>query len=317
MQTKLEYIVRELEPWDYDRWSELEALYDPEPSDPNHLRKRREEWDWNNPRIDLTAATLDGRPIGFIVMLHRAQHAEGAFYMNLDVDPEFRGRGIGRDLLGRAEEYAFANGGNIFTTFVRDGDERSKRFAELNGYPHERDLFESTLDVDAFDWAPFESMKFQNRSDLEVVSWREVGDTPENRRHLYEVATGSDTAPDMEIWGIPSQDQFEKDHYGSPWFTPDCTLIAVCDGKWAGVHFSGPLEPGSSEWTTDFTGVLPNFRGQGIGLSLKLRSIEIAKSLGAKRIITHNDSENRPMLAINERLGFVRQPGWLQMRKRI
>lgn len=317
MHTKLDYLVREFDPWDYDRWCELEALYDPEPSDPNHLRKRREEWDWNNPRFDRTATTLDGRPIGFVVMLHRAQHAEGAFYLNIDVDPEFRGNGVGRDLLTRAEEFAFAHGGKVLTTFVRDGDERSKRFSELNGYPHERDLFESTLDLATFDWAPFESKKYQCREDLDILTWRDLGDTPENREMLYRVATVSDTAPDIEIWGIPDQEQFEKDLFGSPWFTPDCALVAVCDCDWAGVHFSGPLEPGSSEWTTGFTGVLPEFRGRGIAMALKLRSIEIAKSLGAEKIITHNDSENEAMLAINVRLGFQKQPGWLQMRKRI
>lgn len=309
---------RDLVPSDYERWYELYKDYDPEGSTPDHMRKRRDEWNWDrDPRLELTAELPGGPTVGFGRILHREHQKEGAFYLSIDVDSAYWGRGIGSELLRRLEAYALDHGGNIFTAFVRDGHATSKAFMERRGYPHERDLFESQLDFTTFDMAPFGGQRVENRSDLEIRSWTELGDTPENRAKLYAIASVSDTAPDMDIYGIPDQEQYEKDTFGCPWYTPDCLLVAICDGHWAGHHLSGPIEKGSARWTTDYTGVIPEFRGRGIGMALKLRSIEIALAAGAKATMTHNDSENKWMLAINERLGFVKQPGWMQMRKRL
>lgn len=50
-------------------------------------------------------------------------------------------------------------------------------------------------------------------------------------------------------------------------------------------------------------------------MALKLALIEEAKRLGAKSIKTDNDSRNAAMLAINDKLGFVRQPAVLSVVK--
>ena len=37
--------------------------------------------------------------------------------------------------------------------------------------------------------------------------------------------------------------------------------------------------------------------------------------LGVTLALTENDATNAPMLAINERLGFVKQPAWIDLLK--
>ena len=57
------------------------------------------------------------------------------------------------------------------------------------------------------------------------------------------------------------------------------------------------------------TGVARTHRRRRIAQALKLLTIQYAKELGADYLNTQNDSVNEPMLAINRKLGFVRQEG--------
>lgn len=66
---------------------------------------------------------------------------------------------------------------------------------------------------------------------------------------------------------------------------------------------------------SNLTAVKRAYRRQGIALALKLRAIVYAQEHGKPYIKTWNDSPNEGMIALNERLGFVRQIGWLTYRK--
>ncbi len=65
---------------------------------------------------------------------------------------------------------------------------------------------------------------------------------------------------------------------------------------------------------TGLTGVKRSHRRKGIALALKLQAAAFAKALGARYIRTANHQANRPMLAINEALGFVKEPATVVLR---
>jgi GNAT superfamily N-acetyltransferase len=68
---------------------------------------------------------------------------------------------------------------------------------------------------------------------------------------------------------------------------------------------------------TGLTGVKQNYRRKGIAQSLKLKAAEFAKHYGAQFIRTNNHIINRPMLSINEAMGFVKEPAWVHFKKEL
>lgn len=52
------------------------------------------------------------------------------------------------------------------------------------------------------------------------------------------------------------------------------------------------------------TGVRRDRRGRGLAYAVKLDSLRQARELGLDTMLTANDLENAPMLAVNRKLGF-------------
>ena len=68
---------------------------------------------------------------------------------------------------------------------------------------------------------------------------------------------------------------------------------------------------------TGYTCADREYRGRGIARAVKLQSLAQAADLGIPVVRTDNDSKNAPMLHINEALGYVLQPGWVEHHKRV
>ncbi len=99
-----------------------------------------------------------------------------------------------------------------------------------------------------------------------------------------------------------------------PLFTPEGSFVAYVDGAPAAVSLL-IADRESGRAANMFTGTLRAFRGRGLGLAVKLASIEWAAANGITALMTTNDERNAPMLAINRRLGYVpagRRVDWLR-----
>ncbi|MBI2983291.1 MAG: GNAT family N-acetyltransferase [Chloroflexi bacterium] len=66
---------------------------------------------------------------------------------------------------------------------------------------------------------------------------------------------------------------------------------------------------------TEWTGTARSVRGRGVARALKCETVMEAIALGIDRIHTDNDSQNRPILHINESMGYRPLPEMIQLIK--
>ena len=115
---------------------------------------------------------------------------------------------------------------------------------------------------------------------------------------------------------IPEQVVISREWFESyAGIMPDGYFIARHNGRYIGESFAHPLDGESSTLAQRVTGVLSEYRGQGVAMALKLMTIVFARQRGYTRIHTAIESNNEPMLAVSRKLGFVQYPGLIVFEK--
>lgn len=259
----------------------------------------------------MMALDESGRPVGGAEVGRAKWSAPGRYFAGVIVPPANRGKGIGQALWADMETYLRENGCTRCDVEVRDNDPASRAFGEHRGFVVDRHVFESTLDVAAFDETPFaDAIGRAEASGIRFLSLADAGaDDPAVRRKLYEVFR--DTAVDIPGRAdrtFPPFEHWEKDNLAASWYRPDLIFIAADGDNWVGVTVMNYHED-IGLLGQNLTGVRAEYRGRGIALALKLLGLRAARRYKADRVRTNNDSLNAPMLAVNRKLGFQPQPG--------
>ena len=91
---------------------------------------------------------------------------------------------------------------------------------------------------------------------------------------------------------------------------PEHAWVALApDGRWIGLTELHPPDravPGLAH--QGLTGVVDDWRGQGVAWALKLAATERGKAQGWQQLATVNHTVNQEMLGINAAMGFTREP---------
>jgi GNAT superfamily N-acetyltransferase len=303
---------------DYPRIVALFNMDEPEPYTVDQLKHWLRDEPGRMYRIMVAANEAAGDDvIGYSEVVRQKWDAPGQFAIWIGVYPQWRGQGIGSALYAEAEAFALAQGAANLKTDTRENDAAALRFLTKRGFAIDRHLFESTLDLEGFDEAPFSAcIAALEDAGIRFRSLADFDNSPQARRKLYEVnRTTSQQTPGYSSVFMPFE-EFEKEVCGSEWFRPAGQLVAV-DGEEFIALSAVRLYPESGGSYNLITGVLEPYRGRKIALALKLLAIRYARANGARSMRTHNDSQNAPMLAINRKLGYQPQPGKYFLRKRI
>lgn len=254
-----------------------------------------------------------------------------AFWL-IELLRKVHGQGIGSAGYRLVEEHAVANGRSVLqsyashpevagprlaspTGFGSIPEDRAARFYARNGYTLEQIERKSVLDlttcgatVDAL----FEQARAAS-SQYEVVQW--LLPTPDEHLADYawmksRMSTDAPSAAmefDEEAWDEERVRRADQRLLNGGWQVLVTAARHLDSGRL--VAFNELAAPPGADRPTDQhdTLVLKEHRGHKLGLLVKTAGLQRWREVApqATKVITYNAEENRPMLDINEALGFV------------
>lgn len=223
-----------------------------------------------------------------------------------------------QDLLSLAERNAGEAGASTLLARVKE-TWWEKPYLEARGYREFDRMWYSTLDLTELNFQKFRAD--EERAFLAGITIRplsELGELDEvQQRRLYTLIAAllrdvPSTAP-SSVWPFEVWQHRFLSHFKHP----EGLFVAIApDGAWVGLtelHTPNAARPGTLN--NGLTGVLADWRGHRVGLALKLAAARAALARGFTHARTGNHAINRPMLAINEALGFVKEAAMVTLVK--
>ena len=260
---------------------------------------------------------------GEVVALGMIFHAPWAFdpdryWVSLGVEPAHQHRGIGRSLYQTLEGIAISRRAKALWATVRSDHPRCVQFFERAAFVERRRNWTSILDLTQV--PPDRSHRNRETKNLEGVEFTSVAregpgqDDAQERLYRLDCESGKD-APRMGPSTDLPFDQFIDLVFRGPGYLPEGILVAKVGDEYVAYTYVFKLPSQPDTLHVGFTGTLPAYRGRGIASELKLRAIELTRSLGYHYLMTNNDTVNKRIWAINEKLGFQQVRTWIQGQK--
>ena len=223
------------------------------------------------------------------------------------VVPGARGAGAGTAILQAIGTWARPRGATELDGQIAEEDSASLAWAGRRGYVEAGRDSRLVLDLTAI-----EAPSADPPEGIEIVPWAA---RPELAQGLYEVAreAGPDI-PGNEEDDIGTIDEWLARDMGSIGDDPRAVFVALAGDEVVGFAKFSLLPEDDARAFHDLTGVRRAWRGRGIAAALKRTQIAWAKENGFSSLHTSNEVRNEPIRRLNERHGYVVEPGNVTVR---
>lgn len=265
--------------------------------------------DWRRQAEDMAwfLALEDGRDVGG-GLVYVGWHSEpGVGSAEAWTLAEARGRGVGQALYEELLRWATDRGCVALDTRVQADDPAGLAWTERRGFRRIGAESASTLALSSIavpDVAPPDGITIQ--------SWAE---RPGIEHALYTVfCEATRDIPGQAGVEVPSFERWLANDMRGTSDRPDAVFVALAGDEVVG-YAKLSLDDGDPEaaWN-DLCGVRRAWRGRGVAGALKRAQIAWAMSQGLERLHARNELANEPIRRLNERLGYLTEPGTILLR---
>lgn len=312
------FTIREFVPADYAAITKIFQLIQPEDGWEESDFREEDDTRPDHCKHQKWVAEVDGTVVGVCLYDQRANtYHPQKFWLDGGVLPEHRKQGVGTALLDRTfkdlepfepKEAITASGENTPDVI---------EFLVKRGFETFNHVWESHLDLDAYNPAPYEGLLEKlNGEGIIFKTYSELVDSENHLEKLYNL--WSITKQDEPtVFGVVTKIEFKhfiETRLAGNNFDPDGYFVALDGNDYVAFSNFWGSQPGEYI-SIGFTGTHPDYRGRGLATALKIIGNEYAISKGFKQVRTSNNSVNAPMLAVNVKMGFDRQPAIVVLKR--
>jgi RNA polymerase sigma factor (sigma-70 family) len=230
------------------------------------------------------------------------------YQLFLVTNPSLLRRGVGDLLLDQLNKDLLEAG--AITVSCREYSSQTElvSFLKDRGFDETAILLDSRLEISEADVASLGSFAdlIEKQSISVTTLAEERARNPSCVEKLYQLTTSLwRDDPARGALTPPAYDAKEAEMWlDMPWVLPEAYFIAKDGDRYVGVTDLSLYDAMSGSLTQGFTGVLPSYRGRGIGTALMARAIDYARRNTYRTIQSFNRPTQTAIASLNERLGF-------------
>jgi ribosomal protein S18 acetylase RimI-like enzyme len=239
------------------------------------------------------------------------------FYINIEVLEAYRRRGIGAALYNQLMESIQPHNPRILRTDILENQIQSYPFVQKRGF---REVWRETpvhLETAGFDFSPFADIEENLRAEgITIKSLYDLKNDPDRDYRVYNLymELAKDVPSELPEFTIIPYEDWRKMLLEDPTTNPEAFFITVQGDQYIALHDIG-IEAPNRALLGGLLGTLPPYRNRRIGLALILCAIKYAQEHHIPVFKTCTAITNNPMQALFNKLGFARDPEWLQCEK--
>ena len=246
------------------------------------------------------------------------------FEVYIGVYPEYQHQGVGTALYQAFSEAIAPHNPIEINADSYDDIPSRVQFWQKRGFVETSQVSDFHLNVENFDPGVLQGTADRvAASGIRIHTYSELKSDSECDRKVYDLHCSlCDDMPSSEPFTHLPFEDFRKKYLqeDGPGYLPDAWFVAIDGNDKSGgyIGLSALIKPGSDDYLyTHLTGVLSEYRGLGVASALKLRTALYASENDVPEIRTTVAQTNNAMLRINEKMGFVKQPSWIDFKKEL